>query len=119
GPLVLAARGLQAASMNDDDKSRSAAILTAAQALTDKKLAEQRDAFKPLGTAMLALASTYPPSATVAPKLFHMHCPMAKGDWLQASDTIANPFYADEMKDCAEIVREIPARAKTGGSPHP
>ena len=109
--LILAARAMQSSAASGEDGSIAAEILAAAQALSVRKLAEQRERFKALGAAMVRLAGAHPPSVRVAPKLYLMHCPMAPGDWLQTSDVIANPFFARDMKECAEIVREIPARS--------
>ena len=110
--LVAAARALQGAAAAEQDRSLAAAVQAAAQALAGQKLDEQRERFKPLGVAMLHLAEARPPTTRVAPQLYHMHCPMAPGDWLQVSDAIANPFYPEDMKECGEIVKMIPARAE-------
>jgi hypothetical protein len=110
--LVVAARAMQVAAVTPQDRALASGVLAAAQALSGQKIREQRQRFKALGGAMLALAEARPPSARVAPKLYCMHCPMAPGDWLQTTDAVANPFYPDAMKECGEVVREIPARAE-------
>ena len=45
------------------------------------------------------------------------NCPMAKADWLQRSQNLANPYYAEDMKECGTIVRragEKPTPGKRG-----
>ena len=42
---------------------------------------------------------------------------MAKADWLQRSETLANPYYAEGMKECGTVVRRLgekPASGKRG-----
>ncbi|MCI0363959.1 MAG: DUF3347 domain-containing protein, partial [Phycisphaerales bacterium] len=79
------------------------AVNQAASALAGKPIEEQREAFKKLGDAMIALAQRVPPSNAVAEKLFIAYCPMAPGSWLQTQEQIRNPFYATSMKRCGEI----------------
>lgn len=67
----------------------------------------QREKFKPLSDAMIALTQRVPPSSALAEKLVIVHCPMAPGNWLQIDSTIANPYYATEMKQCGEITGYI------------
>lgn len=35
-----------------------------------------------------------------------MHCPMAKKDWVQTSEPIANPYYGKAMSKCGELKKE-------------
>jgi hypothetical protein len=37
------------------------------------------------------------------PGYYVVHCPMLKKDWVQTSETIANPYYGKEMLSCGEI----------------
>ena len=37
------------------------------------------------------------------PIIYIFHCPMTKGDWLQASEEMANPFYGFKMLKCGEL----------------
>ncbi len=67
----------------------------------------QREKFKPLSDAMIALMQRVPPSTAVTEKLVIVHCPMAPGNWLQKGTRIANPYYATEMKQCGEITGYI------------
>lgn len=81
-------------------------VAEAAAAFEGKKLAEQRNLFKPLSDATIALAKALPPSSAVAQKLYVAFCPMAPGDgarWLQTSDRISNPYFATSMKECGSI----------------
>lgn len=86
----------------------------AATALAGKPIDDQRQAFKKLSDAMIALAQRVPPSNAVAEKLFIAYCPMAPGSWLQTQEQIRNPFYATSMKRCGEIKGSIPANSGTG-----
>ena len=73
-------------------------------------MSEQRRLFKPLSEALIAVAKVNPPSTAVASKLYIAYCPMTYGDgsrWLQASDEIANPFFASNMKDCGLIEQTL------------
>lgn len=80
---------------------------------TDK----QRDLFKRVSAAVIALVDAMPPSESVTHNLYVANCPMAKADWLQRSEELANPYYAEDMKECGSIVRRIgdkPAGGKRG-----
>lgn len=87
------------------------------EAMQGQTTDRQRELFKALGERMIAIADAHPPSAAVAPKLHVMHCPMARGRWLQNSADLANPFYATDMKECGETLREIPAIAPATAAP--
>jgi len=85
-------------------------VLEAAAAMKNKPLAEQRKLFKSLSNAVIAMAETCPPSAALGDRLYVAYCPMALDEgayWLQSDATIANPYYATEMKQCGEIKRAI------------
>lgn len=78
-----------------------------------KDLKAAREMFKPLSSAVIALAQTMPPAATVAPELYEASCGMAKANWMQASKEITNPYMGKQMLDCGEIERKIaPAEKK-------
>ena len=79
----------------------------AAESLTDKPIDQQREAFKRVSAAVIALIDAMPPSRKVADLLFVLNCPMAKADWLQRKADVANPYYADDMKDCGSVVRPV------------
>ncbi|MEO6597319.1 MAG: efflux RND transporter periplasmic adaptor subunit [Planctomycetota bacterium] len=105
-PLIDASKALLEQATGTD-RQLSDDVLHAATALEGRKLEEQREAMKPLGTAMIALADHAPPAKQVSGKLYVVHCPMAPGDWLQTTAEIANPFYARTMKSCGEVLRTI------------
>jgi len=56
---------------------------------------------------VIRLAEHQPPSRSIAPRLYIARCTMWPGRWLQRSESIANPFYADRMKTCGEIIGSI------------
>jgi len=74
-----------------------------------------RTGFRGLSDAMIALVRLAPPTAGVAPRLYHIHCPMVKADWLQAGLTVANPF-DPEMPGCGTIEDEF-VSVEEGASP--
>jgi hypothetical protein len=79
----------------------------AAESLTGKPIDQQREAFKRVSAAVIALINAMPPSPKVADSLFVFNCPMAKADWLQRKADVANPYYADDMKECGSVVRPV------------
>jgi hypothetical protein len=62
---------------------------------------------------MIALARVRPPSTRISEKLYVMHCPMAPGNWLQTSETLANPYCGRTMKQCGEVIATIAALPMT------
>ncbi|MCK6459851.1 MAG: efflux RND transporter periplasmic adaptor subunit [Planctomycetes bacterium] len=82
------------------------------------KLDEQRERFRKLSEAVIALADAFPPSSGVAPRLYVVHCPMVGADWIQTSDDVKNPYYGAAMMSCGEVARKIEAAAghEHGGS---
>jgi hypothetical protein len=90
-------------------KSLAQSVQSTVEPLMNQPLDKQREGFKQLSDAMIALIDVSPPSQEVAAKLFVYYCPMAKGQWLQASAEMANPYYATHMKQCGEVKRTINA----------
>jgi hypothetical protein len=82
-------------------------VVDTTQAMDKRPLARQREAFTQVSDAVVALVEASPPSEKVADKLQVYYCPMAKGQWLQASAPPANPYYSTEMKQCAELRQTI------------
>lgn len=85
--------------------------------MQSQSTAKQRDLFKRVSADVIALVDAMPPSASVAANLYVANCPMAKADWLQRSQNLANPYYAEDMKECGTIVRragEKPTPGKRG-----
>lgn len=79
----------------------------AVEAMKDQSLDKQRELFKVASSAIIALVDAMPPSPAIANSLFIVNCPMAKADWLQRTREIANPYYAEEMKECGSVVRPV------------
>ncbi|MBL8765171.1 MAG: efflux RND transporter periplasmic adaptor subunit [Phycisphaerae bacterium] len=79
----------------------------AAESLTGKPIDQQREAFKRVSAAVIALIDAMPPSPRVAGSLFVLNCPMAKADWVQRKADVANPYYAEDMKECGSVVRPV------------
>ncbi len=79
----------------------------AAESLNGKALAQQRDLFKHLSAAVIRLVDAMSPSPEVAESLFVVNCPMVKADWLQRTRDVANPYFAQEMKQCGVVVRPV------------
>ncbi|MBW7905337.1 MAG: hypothetical protein LC135_05135 [Phycisphaerae bacterium] len=76
---------------------RAAALKT-----NGKDLEADRVTFVGLGDAMRRVIEHIRPSEQQYPKLYLFHCPMTKGDWIQASEDMANPFYGFAMLKCGE-----------------
>ncbi|MCI0629680.1 MAG: efflux RND transporter periplasmic adaptor subunit, partial [Phycisphaerales bacterium] len=85
-------------------------VAEAATTLAGKPIHDQREAFKKLSDAMIALVQRIPPSKAVGERLFIAHCPMAPGNWLQTQEEIRNPYYATSMKRCGTIKGTILAQ---------
>jgi RND family efflux transporter MFP subunit len=108
--LVEAARDLLAVSRGTNLDRIASNVARTSEAMRIRNIDRQREAFKHVSQAVIALVDASPPSPGVARVLYLMHCPMtpAPGDWLQDNDDMANPYYADDMKACGETVRTIP-----------
>ena len=78
---------------------RAAALKT-----TGKDLDADRVTFVEMGSAMRTLVKYVRPDRKRYPKIYIFHCPMTKGDWLQTSDVMSNPFYGFKMRDCGKPV---------------
>jgi hypothetical protein len=76
---------------------RAAALKT-----TGKDLEADRVTFVELSAAMRTLVEHVRPDRSEYPKIYMFHCPMTKGDWLQVSPEMANPFYGFKMLKCGE-----------------
>lgn len=113
--LIQAAKDLLADSRGTNLDRIASNVARTCEALRIRNIDRQRDAFKHVSQAVIALVDASPPSEGVAKVLYLMHCPMtpAPGDWLQDNDDMANPYYADDMKACGETVRTIPPQGDT------
>lgn len=91
----------------EDAKPFVAVVVEATKAMSGKTLDQQREAFVKLSESMIKLAE----AGSVSSKLYVVECPMAFGDkgarWLQNDDTVANPYYATEMKSCGGVEATI------------
>ena len=105
--LVAAVHALHGEVSGPEGKRLVSEAAAAAESLTSKPIDQQREAFKRVSAAVIALIDAMPPSPKVADSLFVLHCPMAKADWLQRKADVANPYYADDMKECGSLVRPV------------
>lgn len=108
--LMVAAAALRTAGAGSAGASLTAEVATAAERLAEVGIETQRERFKALSDAVVLLLEVCPPSAAVAEKIFVMHCPMAPGTWLQQGATLANPYYATDMKECGDVIKTIEAK---------
>jgi Cu(I)/Ag(I) efflux system membrane fusion protein len=76
-------------------------------------IGQLRSAFALLSEQMMELAEDYRPNHTA---LYEFHCPMAfdnrGANWLQQSETTANPYYGSAMLRCGSVTRTFPADDK-------
>jgi hypothetical protein len=77
-------------------------LRVAALRLSGKDLDADRVTFVELGGAMRRIIEHVRPNKTQFPRLYIFHCPMTKGDWIQTTDDMANPFYGFKMLKCGE-----------------
>ncbi|MBK7645558.1 MAG: efflux RND transporter periplasmic adaptor subunit [Planctomycetes bacterium] len=107
-PFVQAADALAGAGQGESESEPLAqSIRLKAEGLAKLQDVERRRAFAALSDLVIRLAQRQPPSHAVSPRLYIARCTMAPGSWLQRTESIANPFYADRMKTCGEIVGSI------------
>lgn len=76
----------------------------AAVKIRGEDLAASRVALVNLSAALRTLVEQARPSRDKYGKLYIFHCPMSKGDWLQATEDMKNPYYGFEMLKCGELV---------------
>lgn len=79
-------------------------LRAAALKLNGKGLDADRVTFVAVGGAMRRLVAQVRPSKQRYPRIYMFHCPMTKGDWLQAGPELANPFYGFKMLNCGELL---------------
>ncbi len=83
------------------------ALATDAETLIQPKIAQSREAFKPISDAAIRLASKFRGVGSSTP-LIQYYCPMVVGgggDWLQADEDLRNPYYGAEMLTCGAPIR--------------
>lgn len=101
----------------DEQVGILAGYVADASTIDAKDIAGFREGFFELSKAVLELTQTHPPSEDAVAGLYHAYCPMVKKDWLQATETIRNP-YAPSMLECGTIKQAIQLHASTGGHRH-
>lgn len=117
GPLISSAHELHAAASGTPVEPLAVGIANAAEALKGHPIGHQRGMFSSLSERVIALLDAAPPSTSAVGEgaLYVMNCPMApggaKGDWIQTSPNVANPFFATDMKECGTSVRTIEPKA--------
>ncbi len=112
--LLSAIDGLLEKAEGADAKRLGTDARRAVAAMQSQSTDAQRDLFKRASAAVIAIVDAMPPSPGVAKDLYIANCPMAKADWLQQSTVLANPFYAEDMKECGSIVRRVGAGHERG-----
>jgi RND family efflux transporter MFP subunit len=109
-PLVAAAEELSR-TLPPQHRPLAENVAKAATTMKGHPMTHQRALFKPLSAAVIALVDEVSPSDAVADKLVMIHCPMADedrgADWLQVTETVANPYFPRTMKRCGEVKRTI------------
>ncbi len=97
-----------------DAKRLVSEVRQSVAAMRSQPTDKQRDLFKRVSASVIAVVDATPPSDAVAAALYVANCPMAKADWLQRSEELANPYYAEDMKECGSIVRRIGDKSAGG-----
>lgn len=105
--LLQAVKGLESLATDEPQKTAARDLAKAAQPMAQQSLDGQRKAFKAVSDAVIALVDHYRPSKVVGKTLYVLHCSMAPGSWLQDTDEKANPYYAKNMKKCADLKRTV------------
>jgi hypothetical protein len=92
-------------------RTQLAPIAELAKQLAGKDLKAQRGIFKPLSGKLIEFFSEHPPADK---KLFVVHCPMAKADWLAPAAEVVNPYYGSEMLTCGAVTGPLKAKPAAG-----
>jgi Cu(I)/Ag(I) efflux system membrane fusion protein len=84
-------------------------------------IADLRQRFETVSGTVLGLVASF--GHALGEPLYQAFCPMAfqnKGaSWLQAGETIANPYFGDTMLRCGEIREEFPPAVPADERQHP
>ena len=110
--LLGAAKGLAAGPGGASERPAVSELIASVEALGERPLDGQREAFKRVSGGVIALVDRHPPSTAVAPNLYVLYCSMEDGYWLQDTEQKANPYYATKMKKCAEVKRTVSTTAR-------
>jgi Cu(I)/Ag(I) efflux system membrane fusion protein/cobalt-zinc-cadmium efflux system membrane fusion protein len=70
---------------------------------TGERIERDRVTFVELSAAVRTLITHARPDRQRWPELYIYHCPMSKGDWIQAGREKANPYYGFKMLNCGEL----------------
>jgi hypothetical protein len=105
--LIDASRALNDLAQTQEQKRIATKLMDAAARLAAAPIDQQRKLFKTVSDAAIELAVTWPPSRRVGQELYVWHCPMAPGNWLQATKPAANPYYAATMHQCGVLKQSI------------
>lgn len=101
------------------DMNQLNSITKALQMKEEINLAEFRNQFKLISHAVLRMASRYR-GESAQNSFHHFFCPMVKnggGDWMQADETLFNPYFGEEMLTCGELVRALPLNSEAENGP--
>ncbi|TWU42575.1 efflux RND transporter periplasmic adaptor subunit [Novipirellula artificiosorum] len=107
--LVEGLRELEMSVGVPDEAQRRFATARRAASRMDGSLETAREAYRGVSHAML-LAAMVARGPKTARSLYHMYCPMVPGgggDWMQADDDLANPYWGSEMLKCGELVATL------------
>jgi len=91
-------------------RAEAAPIAEMTKQLVGADLKAQRKTFKSISGRIIEFLGHNPPAEK---KLFIVHCPMAKADWLASAEEVVNPYYGSEMLNCGTVTG--PLKAKTAG----
>jgi hypothetical protein len=78
-------------------------LRAAALKITGKNIEADRVTFVKLSAAMRKLIRHFRPDKKRWPTLYIYHCPMTKGDWIQATEGMKNPYYGFKMLKCGKL----------------
>lgn len=78
-------------------------IHRAALGITEEDIAKDRLRFSELSAAFIELLDEQRPSRERWATLSLFRCPMAKADWVQATEALANPYYGFKMRSCGTL----------------
>jgi hypothetical protein len=103
--------------LSAEQQSQVAEIAKASEHLHHLDLKGAREHFKTISRNITLLAFAARGAGSEQP-IHHFYCPMVKGgggDWLQAEDTLANPYYGSAMLRCGELVHTLPPEGHVEG----
>jgi hypothetical protein len=90
--------------LDGDFRAALTRLRDAAVKIRGEDLASGRVAFVDLSSALRTMIERARPSREKYGKIYIFHCRMSKGDWLQVSEELKNPYYGFEMLKCGELV---------------